>query len=360
MTLAVGYLAQPLILSIYQANPSGETDVGFVNSSSNTGALVITRVDNKSFLAGEYIYLCILFKDLTDDYTLNLQIRETDTISNIVGFFPDGTVKTPNTNINISASDLGDGWTLVQGRYLVGSDTNDADGIFFLSGMEIGSQLYVQAAFFGKADDYPAVVDEGGVKININAAGQQVDYIGIARHNLNQANLTVTIKYNGITVVQNASISDAQAILFLQNQAVPDTIDIIIKGADEPPQIGVIYIGKSLRLERSIYVGHTPITYGRNRSTVNGISENGQYLGEIVKRQMNMTAVSLSNLTPAWYRSQLDPFFKLTPRVPCFWAWRPETYPDEIGYAWIDGEPSVSNEQPNGMMSASWNFEGLA
>tara|TARA_R110002110_G_scaffold415850_1_gene657965 strand:+ start:10914 stop:11708 length:795 start_codon:yes stop_codon:yes gene_type:complete len=196
--------------------------------------------------------------------------------------------------------------------------------------------------------------------ITINTAGQQVDYIGIARHNLNQVDLTVTIKYNGITVVSGVSISDAQAILFLQNDAVPDTIEIVIEGADEAPQIGVIYIGKSLRLERSIYVGHTPITYGRKRSTVNGISENGQYLGEIVKRQINMTSVSLSNLTPAWYRSQLDPFFKLTPRVPCFWAWRPETYPDEIGYAWIDGEPSVSNEQPNGMMSASWNFEGLA
>ena len=196
--------------------------------------------------------------------------------------------------------------------------------------------------------------------ITINTAGQEVDYIGIARHNLNQIGLTVSVKYNGITIVPATSISDVQALLFLQNIAIPDTVEIIISGATVAPQIGVIYIGKSLRLERNIYVGHTPITYGRNRTSINGLSENGQYLGEIVVREMNMSQVSLQNLTPIWYRTMLDPFFKLKPRPPCFWAWRPETYPDEVGFAWIDGNPTMSNQKSNGMVSANWNFKGTA
>ena len=196
--------------------------------------------------------------------------------------------------------------------------------------------------------------------ITINTAGQEVDYIGIARHNLNQIGLTVSVKYNGITIVPATSISDVQALLFLQNIAIPDTVEIIISGATVAPQIGVIYIGKSLRLERNIYVGHTPITYGRNRTSINGVSENGQYLGEIVVREMNMTQVSLQNLTPTWYRSMLDPFFKLSPRPPCFWAWRPETYPNEVGFAWIEGNPAMSNQRSNGMVSAIWNFKGTA
>ena len=196
--------------------------------------------------------------------------------------------------------------------------------------------------------------------ITINTAGQEVDYIGIARHNLNQIGLTVSVKYNGITIVPATSISDVQALLFLQNIAIPDTVEIIISGATVAPQIGVIYIGKSLRLERNIYVGHTPITYGRNRTSINGVSENGQYLGEIVVREMNMTQVSLQNLTPIWYRTMLDPFFKLSPRPPCFWAWRPETYPDEVGFAWIEGNPTMSNQKSNGMVSANWNFKGTA
>lgn len=195
--------------------------------------------------------------------------------------------------------------------------------------------------------------------ITINTAGQTIDYIGIARHNLNQVGLTVTVKYNGITVVPATSVSDIQAILFLQNEATPDTIEIIISGATQPAQIGVIYTGVSLRLERNIYVGHTPITYGRNRKTVNGVSENGQYLGEIVVRQTNITSVNLQNLTPAWYRSFLDPFFALTPRVPCFWAWRPEGYPSEVGFCWLEGEPSMSNQRSNGMVECSWSFKGI-
>lgn len=195
--------------------------------------------------------------------------------------------------------------------------------------------------------------------ITINTAGQTVDYIGIARHNLNQVGLTVTVKYNGITIVPATSVSDIQALMFLQNEATPTTVELIIEGATEPPQIGVIYIGKSLRLQRNIYVGHTPITYGRDRKSVNGLSENGQYLGAIDIRQTNTTSVSLQNLTPDWYRSQLDPFFALSPHIPCFWAWRPEGYPAEVGYCWIEGMPNMSNQRSNGMVECSWQFRGI-
>jgi hypothetical protein len=139
------------ITNIPIENPSGESFVGFADSSAASGALVITRTDNKSFSAGEYIYACILLKDITSDYTLNMQIREADAISNTVAFFPDGTVKTPSANIDINTIQLTDGWALLQGRYLSSNDTTDADSIFYLSGMSVGSQLYVQAAFFGKS-----------------------------------------------------------------------------------------------------------------------------------------------------------------------------------------------------------------
>ena len=195
--------------------------------------------------------------------------------------------------------------------------------------------------------------------ITINVSGQEVDYIGIARHNLNQIGLTVTIKYDGVTVVSGINVSDNQAILYLQNVAAPDAVQIIISGATVAPSIAVLYVGKSIRLERNIYVGHTPITYGRNRTTINGVSENGQYLGEIVVRETNKTSVSLSNLTPDWYRNTLDPYFALSPRVPCFWAWRPTTYASEVGFCWIEGEPQMSNQLSNGMVSANWTFKGL-
>lgn len=227
----------------------------------------------------------------------------------------------------------------------------------------IGGQLYVQAAYFGKADDYPANIFTAGVipdqTITLDTAGQVVDYIGIARHNLNQVGLTVAIKYNGITVVEPQAISEKQALLFLNNQATPDTIEIIISGATVPPRISVLYAGEATKLERSIYVGHTPITMGRQRTAINGVSENGQYLGEIVVREVNTTSVALQNLTPLWYRNNLDPYFALSPRPPCFWAWRPSTYEAEVGYVWVEGSPRPVNQRGNGMMSVDWNFKGL-
>lgn len=195
--------------------------------------------------------------------------------------------------------------------------------------------------------------------ITVQSDGREIDYIGIARHNLNQPGLTVSIKYNGITVVPAQAISDNQAILFLQNIASPTTIEIIIAGAITAPKIAVLYVGKALMLQRDIYVGHTPIPYGRDRKTVNGVSENGQYLGEVVVRETNMSGVSLQNLTPEWYRAELDPYFKLKPRIPCFWAWRPETYSAEVGYVWVEGEPQMSNQRSNGMVQVSWKFKGF-
>jgi hypothetical protein len=196
--------------------------------------------------------------------------------------------------------------------------------------------------------------------ITVDVDGSEVDYIGIARHNLNQIGLTVSIKYNGVTVVPAQAISDTQAILFLRGAATPTTIEIIISGATEAPKIGVLYIGKKLELQRGLYVGHTPITYGRDRVTVNGVSENGQYLGEVVVRQTNSTQVSLQNLTPDWYRSMLDPYFSMIPRKPCFFAWKPAKYPAEVGYVWVEGNPRPVNQRSNGMMSIDWNFKGVA
>lgn len=195
--------------------------------------------------------------------------------------------------------------------------------------------------------------------ITINTQAQEIDYIGIAKHNLNQIGLTLEVKYNGVTVVEPQPVSSKQALLFLNNLASPDTVELIIRGATTPPRIAVLYIGKALRLQRNIYVGHTPINYGRDRTSINGVSENGQYLGEIVVRETNTTSVNLQNLDPDWYRTELDPFFALKPRPPCFWAWRPSKYPAEVGYAWIEDNPSMSNQRANGMVQASWNFRGI-
>ncbi len=193
-----------------------------------------------------------------------------------------------------------------------------------------------------------------------NGSGSAIDYLGIARHNLNQLGLELQVRFNGVVVRPYGAVDQNQALLYAFESATPDTIEIDIRGATEPAKIAVIYVGESTQIERSIYVGHTPIVYGRDRSAFNGVSQSGEYLGEVVTNETLSTTVSLQNLTPDYYRSKLDPYFALKPRRPCFYAWRPEGYPAEVAYCWPEGNPRPVNQRSNGMMSMSWTFRGIA
>lgn len=206
-----------------------------------------------------------------------------------------------------------------------------------------------------------ASTDQQDVDITV---GVVIDYLGIARHNLTQdAEIRIQFIVGGVpfTVQDWQSVrGNQQALLYQINQAEPDVIRISIRNNLTPPTLGVVYAGTATMLQRNVYVGHTPITYGRDVETVGGYSENGQYIGEIIRREGRSTSITLENLTPDWYRSELDPFFAQRPRKPAFFAWRPGKYPTEVGYVWLTGSPRPSNQRANGMMSVSMNFEGLA
>jgi hypothetical protein len=91
----------------------------------------------------------------------------------------------------------------------------------------------------------------------------------------------------------------------------------------------------------------------------NARSESGNFLGRIVINEMTETSVSMQNLTPDWYRSQLDPFIRASKETPFFFAWRPGDYPNEVGYAWITDDPQPSNQRSNGMMQIDFQMRGI-
>lgn len=202
------------------------------------------------------------------------------------------------------------------------------------------------------------------------AAVQFFDYVGIARHNLGSAQIPVTIlgadevDSNGdpifdIELVPEQLLPDDRPALFrftLQNLIA---VRIYFGVGTDFPEIAVCFVGELLTLQRKIYVGHTPIVYGRNRRIVTGRSESGQYLGRVIISESRETAVSLQNLTPDWYRTYLDPFVEACDAQPFFFAWRPQTYPTEVGFAWMTNEPQPQNQLPNGMMSIDFQMSGI-
>lgn len=197
---------------------------------------------------------------------------------------------------------------------------------------------------------------------------EDIDYVGIARHNLgsNQIPILVEGSTDGGSpfeelVGETYLLDDAPAIFRFVPQSLTDLrITLGLTTSQVAPEIAVIYVGKLLIVQRRLYVGHTPINFGRSENVVSGKTENGDFLGRIILSEQRSTEVALQNLTPSWYRSEMDPFIQASKDTPFFFAWRPFSYPYEVGFGWMTNNPQPVNQRPNGMMQIQLQMTGIA
>ena len=203
-------------------------------------------------------------------------------------------------------------------------------------------------------------------RIFVEAAEENIDYFGIAKHNLGSTGATVKLQgsndgglsWTDVSLETQPGTDDCLVVHF--DPASYSSWALLITPGTDVPYIGVLYIGRMLVLQRNIYVGHTPLVYGRKKTVLTGKSENGQFMGRIARREFLEGGAALSNIAPSWFRAYLDPFLdECQAGKPFFWAWRPGTYPLEVAYAWITGSPGASNTAPNGLMSANWDMQGI-
>jgi hypothetical protein len=159
--------------------------------------------------------------------------------------------------------------------------------------------------------------------------------------------------------VQGVLLPDDGPTIFRFDPTSLSEVRLRLRPGNDVPTIAVAYTGRLLILQRRLYVGHTPIKYGRTVKVTNGRSESGNFLGRIVLGEQVGTSVALKNLTPGWYRSYLDPFVIAAKESPFFFAWRPGSYPYEVGYAWLTGDPQPTNQLSNGMMSVNLQMSGV-
>jgi hypothetical protein len=198
----------------------------------------------------------------------------------------------------------------------------------------------------------------------------EIDYVGIARHNFGTGLIPVSVEVQHAAagawteVVADTLLPDDSPVIFRFTPQAVHAVRVRLQPSlatiPVDPEAGVLYVGKLLILQRRIYVGHTPITLGRQTTIITGRSESGNFLGRIQTGEQRSTSVDLQNLTPAWYRAFFDPFVLAAQLAPFFFGWRPLDYPNESGFAWLTEEPQPSNSRPNGMMSVSLKMNGVA
>lgn len=194
-----------------------------------------------------------------------------------------------------------------------------------------------------------------------------IDYVGIAGHNFYSGQIAVSLEILDAsasppdwveTVAPFIPPNDGPILMRFTPQAIAQ-IRVRLQPGTAAPKAAVVYCGALLVLQPRLYVGHTPMPYGRSLMTANPRSISGAFLGRIVLSEKTGTSIDLQNLTPAWYRTYMEPFLIAAKELPFFFAWRPSSYPYEVGYGWLAGDPKPVNQRNNGMMQVTLDLEGV-
>jgi hypothetical protein len=186
-----------------------------------------------------------------------------------------------------------------------------------------------------------------------------VDYVGIAAHTLEGKTVEFQSSDNNITFTNRLIMvpTGRTDILGLISPITARYWRIRIEYTVSP-FIGVIYIGKSLAMQREIYGGHTPITLSRSTTILPNVSDTGQWVGRSIIRSGYSSQYDWRHLTASWYRANFDPFVEHARRKPFFIAWRPQQYPAEVVYGWTPGDIVPVNMGLKDYMSVSLPVEG--
>jgi hypothetical protein len=208
---------------------------------------------------------------------------------------------------------------------------------------------------FWRPETLPATwkVDAGSAK--------EVDYVGVASHNLAEGD-TVTVEYSlddstWEEVISHSPTTNAP-IMFLFVPITARYWRLNISGTS--PSIGVIYIGKALEMQRACFAGLSPINFSRDSIIRPNRSEGGQWLGRSLIREGSSMSVSFRHLDYDWYADNFDPFVEQAREYPFFFAWRPDDYPETVGYVWTSQDITPSTMGIRNLLEVGFDMQGLA
>jgi hypothetical protein len=191
-----------------------------------------------------------------------------------------------------------------------------------------------------------------------------LDFLGIAAHNLASAGISVSVdgrlgEGDWFELVQEVQLpNDGPAMFRWETQSL-SAVRLHLRSGNVPARIAVAYLGKLLVMERKIWQGQTPPPLGRMSRATNSKSESGQFLGRVVLSEWVETKVPLSLLDPDWFRENMVPFLTAARNAPFFFAWRPQDYPQEVGYLWFINDPVPVNESPTGLVAMTMELRGV-
>ncbi len=237
-----------------------------------------------------------------------------------------------------SAEEIGGNAPLIGWQNLVGRSgvaaTSEAAGYPASNLANPSTALFWKAT--GTATQY-LTVDLSGV--------DTVDYVGIARHNLGSGGTSVSVEVDDpdnpgswLEVAASLLLPDDGPALIRFDPVSPLQLRVKLQPAAVVPAVTVLYVGSLLVLPRGLQPGHVPLPFAASDEIVTGQAESGDFLGRIVTKQALTTSVSIIALDYDWFRQHMAAFVRVARTTPFFFAWMPESFPNEVGFAWLNND----------------------
>jgi hypothetical protein len=193
----------------------------------------------------------------------------------------------------------------------------------------------------------------------LNTSGtESANFVAVGAHNLGSrgATLEVEILSGSYSTVAKVTPADNTPLFIVFDEADITGVRLTVTGGTSR-EIGVVYAGTYLKMERGIFGGHSPVGLSRKTDYRNATSDTGQFLGRRVRRKGLMGTFAFQNLTDTWYRENFEPFVVSAITKPFFIAWRPDLYPDEVAFGMTTKDISPSNQSgAKRLMSVSFDM----
>jgi hypothetical protein len=126
---------------------------------------------------------------------------------------------------------------------------------------------------------------------------------------------------------------------------------------EEDARIGVVMLGKSIRMPRPFYGGHAPVTFNRRTDINTQVTEGGFEKGVMTLRTGAASSVTVRHCPASWVRENLQQINDDLRILPFGFAWRPGSEPDQVAYCWLNNEIRATNNGVRDLMDVTFDFE---
>lgn len=219
-----------------------------------------------------------------------------------------------------------------------------------LSGSTAATDGALANAVTGTTYDYYTPTTGAGTVEFIAAFGtaQALTFIGMAAHNLGTLGLEAYAEYStnsGSSWTDGgagvASPTDDSPIAWrMTGDASATHWRIRIMGGSSTviPSIGVAFFGHDLVMPDRFYQGFSPRITPTEVALQSNVSVGNHLLGSSVVYSGSTLSAGFTLVRPDFVRGAFKPFqVAFNEGKPCFFAWRPEKYPEDLHYCWRDG-----------------------